>query len=78
MYITEFCDHHVEVTYISAHMGHELGTSELRFLPLPGSTKQVVSQKISLGIPTERILDGIIFTDSNKKLIYLIMSCRYP
>ena len=60
MYVTEFADHHVEVTYISAHTGHELGTSELQFLPLPESTKQAVSQKISLGIPTERILDGIV------------------
>ena len=61
MYVTEFSDHHIEVTYISAHTGHELGTSELRFLPLPENTKQAVSQKISLGIPTERILDGIIY-----------------
>ena len=59
MYVTEFFDLHTEVTYISAHTGHELGSNELQFLPLPESTKQVVSQKICLGIPTERILEGI-------------------
>lgn len=60
MYVTEFTDHHIEVTHISAHTGHELGTSELQFLHLPESTKKAVSQKISLGIPTEGILDGIV------------------
>ena len=60
MYDTEFTDYHAEVTYISAHTGHELGTSELQFLPVPESAKQAVFQKISLGIPTERILDGIV------------------
>ena len=58
IYVTKFSSHHIEVTYMSAHTGHELGISELRFLPLPESTKQAVSQKISLGNPTVRILDG--------------------
>ena len=68
MYVTEFIDRHVEVTYVSAHTGHELGSPELPFLPLPESTKEAVSQKISLGIPTERILDGKfnIFNASEK------------
>ena len=45
------------VTYTSAHT-HELGPGELKHLPLPQSTKQEVAMKISLGVPTERILDG--------------------
>ena len=39
MYVREFLDQHVEVTYyVSAHTGHELGSPELPFLPLPEST----------------------------------------
>lgn len=36
--------------------GHELGLSEIKFLPLPNSTKQAV---ISKGIAPNRILEGI-------------------
>ena len=62
MYVTEFFDLHIEVTYISVR------STELQFLPftvvslvlIPESTKQVVSQKICHRIiPTERILEGI-------------------
>ena len=59
MYVNEYRDSHVEVTYISAHSGHELGTHELPFLPLPESTKEAVSRKISQGVPTPRILEGM-------------------
>lgn len=45
---------------ISAHTGHELGSQELKFLPLLQRTKEEVSTKISLGIPSERILQGIV------------------
>ena len=48
----------MEVTHITAHTGHELGTSELAFLPLPKGTKEAISLKISLGIGMERIMDG--------------------
>lgn len=58
LYVDEHGDGHVSVTYISAHT-HELGSSELKHLPLPDSTKQEVSMKISLGVPTERILEGM-------------------
>ena len=54
----EFGDHHVEVKYISAHHGHELGLCELSCLPLPPSVKESVAIKLSQGIPPERILDG--------------------
>lgn len=57
LYVDEYGDGHISVTYISAHT-HELGPGELKHLPLPQSTKQEVAMKISLGVPTERILDG--------------------
>ena len=58
MYVDKFNDDHVEVKYISAHHGHELGVCELPYLPLPQSVKESVSIKLSQGIPSERILDG--------------------
>lgn len=60
MYVDEYHDGHVEVTYITAHSGHDLGTCELPYLPLPISTKENVAMKVSQGIPPERIIDGII------------------
>lgn len=58
MYVDEHKDGRVAVKYISAHSHHELGACELKHLPLPQSTKLEVSMKISLGVPTERILEG--------------------
>ena len=49
----------ITVRYVSAHTGHDLGPQELKHLPLPESTKQEVSTKITLGIPPERILQGM-------------------
>lgn len=59
MYVDEYKDGHVEVMYITAHSGHELGPCELPKLPLPQSTKEVVALKLSQGIPAQRIIDGI-------------------
>lgn len=58
MYVDEFSDHHIQVKYISAHNGHELGVCELPYLPLPQSVKESVAIKLSQGIPPDRILDG--------------------
>lgn len=58
MYVNEYIDNHVEVTYISAHSGHELGKTELQYLPLPQSTKDEVATKVSIGIPADRIKQG--------------------
>lgn len=58
MYATEFKDGHVEVKYISAHTGHELGMPELPHLPLPNSVKEEIAVKINMGIPPERIMEG--------------------
>ncbi len=59
MYVDEYKSCHINVQYISAHTGHELGPNELKYLQLPKSTKEEVSMKISAGIPPERILQGI-------------------
>ena len=59
LYVDQYEDGHVGVTYISAHT-HQLGPSELKHLPLPQSTKDEIAMKISHGVPTERILEGNI------------------
>lgn len=59
MYVTELKDGRVELDYISAHTGHNVTNSELIFLPLPNSTKEAVSVKLSQGISTERIVNGM-------------------
>ena len=58
MYVDEYGDGHVEVMYLTAHSGHELGSSQLPYLPLPNSTKETVALKISQGITPGRIIDG--------------------
>ena len=40
MYVDEYHDHHVEVTYITAHTNHELGPKEIQHLPLPKGMKE--------------------------------------
>jgi len=59
MYVDEFEDGPIRVTYISAHTGHELGLCELQQLPLPKSAKETVALKLSQGIPAQRIIDGL-------------------
>ena len=56
--MNELKDGYITVKYVSAHTGHDLGPQELKYLLLPGSTKQEVATKISMGIPPERILQG--------------------
>ena len=58
MYVHECRDGHVEVMYLTTHSGHELGSNQLPYLPLPISTKENVALKISQGIPPGRIIDG--------------------
>ena len=60
MYVDELKSGWITVQYVSAHTGHELGLQELKYLQLPESTEEEVSMKIDLGIPPERILQGII------------------
>ena len=58
MYVNHFNDGHVKVEYIPAHTGHTLSHGELKYLPLPGSTKEEVATKLSLGVNPSRILNG--------------------
>ena len=58
MYIDEHTNKSVTVKYIPAHTGHKLGPGEQRFLPLPASTREAVSLKLSQGIPAKRVLQG--------------------
>ena len=59
MYVTEHMDGKVEVKFISAHSGHDLGAAELPHLPLPKGVKEEIAIKLSLGIQPERIMEGI-------------------
>ena len=58
MYVDVHEARHVTVCYIPTHTGHKPDCTELKFLPLPESTKEEVSLKLSQGIPTKRILQG--------------------
>ena len=60
MFVNRFEDGHVEVTYISGHMGHELGVCELPYLSLSAGVKDAVAMKLSLGIPADRIMEGSV------------------
>ena len=58
MYVDVHEARHVTVRYIPTHTGHKPDCMELKVLPLPESTKEEVSLKLSQGIPTKRILQG--------------------
>ena len=58
LYIDELYNGSVAVTYIPVHTGHKPGPREQRFLPLPASIQEEVSSKLSLGVPTKRVLQG--------------------
>ena len=77
LYVDEYSDH-VEVQYVSAHTNHKLCTSELQHLPLPQSSMDEVALKISRGITTERIMEGLfnliftVYTMNNHNFCYQI------
>ena len=60
MYVDQLQSGKVAVCYVSAHIGHELGPQELRYLLLPKSTKEEVSMKMSMGVPAQNILQGVL------------------
>lgn len=60
IYVDELEDGHVSVRYISAHTGHDLGPHELKHLPLPNSTKEEIAMKMSMGVPAQRLLTGML------------------
>jgi len=53
MYVNNFEDGHVEVEYISTHTSHNLN---IKYLPLPTSTKEEVAMKLSLGVNPNRTM----------------------
>ena len=57
MYVDELTDGQWK-SGTSAPTGHELGPTELKHLPLPASVRDEVTLKLSMGIPTESILEG--------------------
>ncbi len=61
MYINEYKDH-VEVEYVPAHTNHKLCASELPHLPMPQSAMDEVAFKVSRGIASDRILEGMLTT----------------
>jgi hypothetical protein len=67
MYVNEFRDGHVQVTYVKGHTVHELGVCELPHLSIPASIRETVAMKISLGIPAERIMEDIRVGNRAKK-----------
>ena len=62
MYVDVHESKHVVVRYIPTHTGHTPFSDELKFLPLPMSTKDKVAPKLSQGIPSKRILQCRVYT----------------
>ena len=60
MYVDLHESKRVTVRYIPTHTGHKPGYIELKFLPLPESTKDEVTLKLAQGIPSKRILQGTL------------------
>ena len=48
----------VIVWYVSAQTNHYPSQKEMQYLPIPGSVKEMVSQKLAMGVTTEIILNG--------------------
>ena len=73
MYVDEYHDHHVEVTYITAHTNHDLGPKEIPHLPLPKRVKEKVAGKVNKGIASQRILEGMY----NYKYLFYYLITQY-
>lgn len=58
MYVDLHVSKRVTVRYIPTHTGHKPAYNELKFLPLPESTKDEVSLKLAQGISSKRVLQG--------------------
>ena len=48
----------VKLWYASGHTGHKPGLEECKFLPLSASSKDIIVQKLSMGVTIERVLEG--------------------
>ncbi|XP_065198158.1 uncharacterized protein LOC135829695 isoform X2 [Sycon ciliatum] len=47
------------VHYVSTHCGHNVGEDQLRYLPIPASTRSEIVRKLAMGVQIERILKDI-------------------
>ena len=47
----------VNVWYVNGHTNHSPNLSEMPYIPLPDDVKDIVSQKLAMGVAVERILD---------------------
>ena len=70
MYVTLQSNGIVRVEYISSHTNHDLSLSQVKFLPLPKETKDSIAIKLNLGIPIDRILDGMLKAWKNTFIAY--------
>ena len=59
------------------HKSHEPGLNEVKYLPLPNTTRQQVKQRYNDGIGLDKIIDGEI-TDSNFYSSFLKIEIRGP
>ena len=59
MYATHQSNGTVKVKYISSHTNHDLSLAQVKFLPLPQDVKDGIAIKLNVGIPIDRILDGM-------------------
>ena len=57
MYVTDY-PHKVTVDYIQTHT-HSVAFDQTKYLPMPKSIRNEISQKLSLGIPVNTILNDI-------------------
>ena len=59
------------------HKSHEPGLNEVKYLPLPNTTRQQVKQRYNDGVGLDKIIDGEI-TDSNFYSSFLKIEIRGP
>ena len=58
MHVDEMVNGKYMVKFISFHTGHDIGPSELPYIPLPSSTKDEIALKLSKGVTCEWVVEG--------------------
>lgn len=48
----------VQLTFVKTHTNHQPRLEEVKYLPLPGSTKQEVRDRYADGVGLDKIIDG--------------------
>ena len=67
----------VHLVFIKTHTNHEPGLNEVKYLPLPNTTRQQVKQRYNDGVGLDKIIDGEIM-DSNFYSSFLKIEIRGP